>query len=204
MIETGLAKAISYLFHPLLMPLYILLLLLNLDAFFLSGLASSYKLTLVGVTFLTTILVPLLLIFLLYKRKLIRSFFMETREERIYPILIIAIFYYLTYYLFKGIRISPVFSYYMLGATFLSILALIITFYRKISLHMLGMGGLSGLILGLGFNLSVNLVYFIVLTIFISGITGFARLKLSSHKASEIYSGYLLGAGVMFLLFYLI
>ena len=92
----------------------------------------------------------------------------------------------------------------MLGATILAILALLITFYRKISLHMMGTGGLSGLILGLAINLSMNMLGFILLAIFISGITGFARLKLESHKPSEIYSGFLVGALVMFLLFYLI
>lgn len=202
--ETKLAKVISYLFHPLFIPLYICLILLNANTLFSPGLAFSFKLTIVGMVCLTTVLFPLLFIFLLYKKKLVHSLFLESREERIYPILIIAIFYYLTYYLMKGIRISPVFSYYMLGATFLAISALIITFYRKISLHMLGIGGMSGLILGLTFNLSSNMVYFLLLAIFISGITGFARLKLNSHKPSEIYSGFLVGAFIMFVLFFLI
>lgn len=202
--ETKIARVISYFFHPLMIPLYILLFLLNVNTFFSPGLDFSFKLILLGVICLTTILFPLLIIFLLYKKKLVRSLFLESREERIYPILIIAIFYYLTYYLMKGIRISPIFSYYMLGATFLAILALIITFYRKISLHMLGIGGMSGLILGLAFNLSLNMVYFLLPAIFVSGITGFARLKLNSHKPSEIYSGFLVGAVIMFFLFFLI
>ena len=202
--ETKLARIISYLFHPLLISLYVFLVLLNVNTFFSPELAFSFKLTLLGVICLTTILFPLLFIFLLYKIKLVRSLFLESREERIYPLLIIAIFYYLTYYIMKGIRISPVFSYYMLGATFLAILALIITFYRKISLHMLGIGGMFGLILGLAFNLSLNVVYFLLLAIFVAGITGFARLKLNSHKPSEIYSGFLVGATIMFFLFFLI
>jgi hypothetical protein len=202
--EIRLARVISYLVHPLLMPLYMFLLLLNSNSFFLPGLAGSYKLILLGIICLTTILFPLLFIFLLYKRKLIVSLFLESREERIYPLLIIAIFYYLTYYLMKGIGISPVFSYYMLGATFLAILALISTFYRKISLHMLGMGGMSGLVMGLTLNLSANTFYLLVAAIMMSGVTGFARLKLNSHKPSEIYSGFLVGAGIMFLLFYLV
>ena len=201
--EAKLARVISYLFHPLLMPFYIFLFLLNVNAFFSSELVFSSKLTLLGIICLTTILLPLFLVYLLYRKKLVHSLFLETREERIYPILIIAIFYYLTYYLLKGIHISPVFSFYMLGATFLSILALIITFYSKISLHMLGAGGMSGLVLGLVFNLSVNVLFFVVVII-IAGITGSARLKLNSHKSSEIYSGFLVGAVIMFFLFSLI
>jgi hypothetical protein len=201
--ETKLARVISYLFHPLLIPFYILLFLVNVNTFISPGLAPSFKLTLLGVICLTTILFPLLFVFLLYKKKLVRTLFLETREERIYPLLIIAIFYYLTYYVMKGIHISPVFSYYMLGATFIAILALTITLYRKISLHMLGVGGMSGLILGLSFNLSLNTIYFLLLIV-VSGVTGWARLKLDSHKPSEIYSGFLVGAVIMFFLFFLL
>jgi hypothetical protein len=201
--ETKLARVISFLFHPVLMPFYIFLLLLNVNAFFSAELALSFKIYLLGFICLTTILIPLLLIYLLYRKKVVHSLFLETREERIYPIIIITIFYYLTYYLMKGIGISPVFSFYMLGATFLSILALVITFYTKISLHMLGMGSMSGLMLGLAFSLSLNLLFFLGM-IFLSGVTGFARLKLNSHKPSEIYSGFLVGAVIIFFLFALI
>jgi hypothetical protein len=201
--ETKLARVISFLFHPVLMPFYIFLLLLNVNAFFSAELAFSFKIYLLGFICLTTILIPVLFIYLLYRKKVVRSLFLETREDRIYPIIIITIFYYLTYYLMKGIGISPVFSFYMLGATFLSILALVITFYSKISLHMLGIGGMSGLMLGLVFSLSLNLLFFLGM-IFLSGVTGYARLKLNSHKPSEIYSGFLVGAVIMFFLFALI
>ncbi len=202
--ETRLAKTISYLFHPLLVPLYIMLFLLNLNAHFSLVLSFTSKLMLSGITCLTTILLPLLIIFLLVKKKLVQSYYLESREERIYPLLVISVFYYLTYYLFKGVHISPVFSFYMLGATFLAILSLIITFYHKISLHMVGVGGLTGLITGLTLNFAVDLAYFIVLAILVSGFVGFSRLKVNSHKPSEIYSGFLVGASVMFLLFFLL
>jgi hypothetical protein len=37
--------------------------------------------------------------------------------------------------------------------------------------------------------------------ILISGIAGFARLKLEEHRPSEIYAGYLLGFSVMAIVF---
>ena len=202
--ENKIAGVISYLFHPLLIPLYTLLFLLNMNVYFALIIPGSFKLFLIGVILLTTMLIPLGFFFLLHRRKLIISFFMETREERIYPLLVTGIFYYLTYYLLKGFHISPIFSFYMLGATFLVVLALVINFYRKISLHMLGVGGAFGMMLGLSFNLSLDLIYFVLTALLLSGGVGFARLQTGSHKPSEIYSGFLLGAVVMFLLFFLI
>ncbi len=200
MIETKLASAISYVFHPLLIPTYTLVLLLNLNSFLSVSLPFSYKMTLGGIVFLTTVLFPLFLSWMLARLNIISSVFMKTKEERIYPILAISVFYYLTYFLLRGVHVSTIFSYYMLGATLLSIIALIINFYMKISLHMIGIGGFTGLFLGLSLNFGINLNTEIYTGILLAGIIGFARLKANSHQPTEIYSGFLMGAVVMTLL----
>jgi hypothetical protein len=202
--ETKIATLISYLLHPVLIPLYAVLFLLNSGIYFSLFLTTEAKLILIATFLFTTIILPLLIMVMLNRKKIIKSFFMETREERIYPLLIITVFYYLTYYLLKGIHVSFILSFFMLGSTFLAILALIITFYLRVSLHMLGMGGLLGMLTGLGANISLNLFIPILVMLFLSGLAGFARLKMDSHKPVEIYTGFLLGGVVMFILFYLI
>jgi hypothetical protein len=199
--EERIAKMFTLIFHPLFVPFYMLLILLNVNTFFAIMIPVKAKLLLSGLVFLTTILLPLLIVFLLYRLKIVKSFHLESREERIYPLLAVAVFYYLTYYLLKSFPISFIFSYYMLGSTFLTILAMIISFYRKISLHMIGIGGMLGLLMGLSLNLSLDLTWFVVAAIILAGFLGFARIQSNSHKPSEIYSGFLVGAGVMFLLF---
>jgi hypothetical protein len=199
--EERFAKLLTIIFHPLFVPFYMLMILLNVNVLFAILIPIKAKLILSGLVFLTTILLPLLIVFLLYKLKLIKSFYLESREERIYPLLTLALFYYLTYYILKSFPISFIFSYYMLGSTFLTILALIISFYRKISLHMIGIGGMLGLLVGLSLDLGLDMTWFIVAAIILGGFLGFARIQSNSHKPSDIYSGFLVGAGVMFLLF---
>lgn len=202
--ETKIATLISYLLHPILIPLYTVLFLLNSGIYFSLFLTIEAKFILIITFLVTTVIFPLFIMVILNRKKVIKSFFLETREERIYPLLIITVFYYLTYYLLKGVHVSFILSFFMLGSTFLAILALIITFYLRISLHMLGMGGLLGMLTGLSANISLNLFIPILVMLFLSGITGFARLKMDSHKPVEIYTGFLLGGAVMFILFYLI
>lgn len=197
MTETRLARIISYLFHPLLMPLYILLLLLNLSTFLSRSLPFPYKMALTGVVILTTILFPLFLTWMLLRLRIITSLFMDKMEERTFPILAISVFYYLTYFLLRGIHISVIFSYYMLGATLLAILSLVVNFYRKVSLHMIAAGSFTGLFLGLSLNFGINLNIAILAGILLGGIIGFARLKSNSHQPAEIYSGYAMGVLVM-------
>jgi hypothetical protein len=199
--EERIAKILTLIFHPLFVPFYMLLILMNVNTFFAAMIPVKAKLFLAGLVFLMTILFPLVTIFLLYRLKLVKSFYLESREERIYPLLAVAVFYYITYYLLKSFTISFIFSYYMLGATFLTILAMIISFYRKISLHMLGIGGMTGLLMGLSLNLNIDLTWFVIAAIILAGFLGFARIQSNSHKPSEIYSGFLVGGVVLFLLF---
>lgn len=197
MTGTKLARVISYIFHPLLFPSYILLLLLNLNSFLSRSLPFAFKISLVSVVFLTTVLFPLFLTWLLFRLKIISSFFLTRREERVYPILTISVFYYLTYFLLSGIHISTLFNYYMLGATLLAMLSLIVNFYWKISLHMIGIGSFAGFFLGLTLDFGINLYTEMFAGILLAGIIGFARLKSNSHQPAEIYTGFVMGVLVM-------
>ena len=199
-----IARGISVIFHPILIPLYILLFLLNQNLVFSPVIPLKSKLILSGIVIFSTIALPLLAAWLLYKLKLVSSITMKTREERIYPLLIVAIFYYMTYYMLKSFPVSSLFSYYMLGSAFLVICALIISFWMKISLHMIGIGGFLGVFLGLSLKLSLDLSGLILPAILLCGIVGAARLNENSHKPSEVYTGFLAGVIVILCLFLVI
>ena len=195
-----LARVISYLLHPLLIPVYVLLLVLNTSDTSNLMIPFSYKITLFGMVALTTVLFPLFLTFLLFRFRLISSIYVDQREERVYLILAVAIFYYLTYYLLKGVSLSIIFNYFMLGSALLALVTLILNFYFKVSLHMIGVGSLCGLLLGISIKYGVRAEIPLYLSILASGITGFARLELNAHRPSEIYWGYFLGVTGMALM----
>ncbi|MEI6683822.1 MAG: hypothetical protein WCO44_14420 [Bacteroidota bacterium] len=198
--ETKIARGISYAFHPLLIPVYALVLLLNLDIFVSHPVPLMFKIMLSGIVLLTTFVIPVALTWLLWRLQLITSFFLTSKAERVYPILSVAVFYYVTFYILKGVHISTIFSFYMLGATLLAILSLVINFYHKISLHMTGIGSMTGLFLGLSLNFGIDLTTELITSICVAGIIGFARLKSNSHDPAEIYSGFVMGVFTMTLL----
>jgi hypothetical protein len=68
---------------------------------------------------------------------------------------------------------------------------------------MIGAGALTGALLGLSLDLSLDITGLIVSVILLAGLTGSARLKINSQP-SEIYSGFLVGITVMFILFIMI
>jgi hypothetical protein len=202
--EMKIARMISYLFHPLMVPCYILILLLNINNTASVLVPLNYKLMISGVVILMTVILPLCFTWLLVKLQYISSVYMATQEDRVYPIISLAVFYYATYYLLKEVHVTAIFSYYMLGATLIAILSLIINFYRKISLHMLAMGSFTGLFVGLSLQFGINFTPEIIIGILLAGVVGYSRLKSNTHQPSEIYSGFLTGTVVLAALLFLL
>ena len=61
---------------------------------------------------------------------------------------------------------------------------------------MAGIGAVCGLLIGLAFRLNLDLTFQIIAAIACAGLVGYARLKLNSHKPSEVYLGFLAGVSV--------
>jgi len=200
-IETGIARAISLILHPMLLPTYALVILFNLQVYFTVAIPLNAKWMIAILVFIITGLLPILLTVLMAKLGIIRSLHMSAREERIWPFITTALLYYLAYYLLKQLDLSPVFVRFMLGA-FLAVAAgLVVSFFWKISIHMIGMGGLVGAFTGLSLRLMIDMPLLIVILILLSGLTGFARLKLSAHHPLQVLAGFIAGFGVYILLF---
>ncbi|MCF8230029.1 MAG: hypothetical protein K9G58_16110 [Bacteroidales bacterium] len=199
--ERTTAKIISYLFHPLLMPTYVMAILLNIHAYFALVIPQEAKWRIIFLVFAITFVFPVLITYLMIRIRLIRSFEMHSREERVLPLITTVVFFYLAYYLIKEVNISPLYSYFAIGATFVAVITLILNFFWKISIHMMGMGAVFGTLLGLSLTFYISIPNLIFLSLLIAGLTGFARLKLQAHKPPEIYIGFLSSAVIMLLLF---
>ena len=195
------ALTISVLFHPLLMPTYAALLLFNIQSHFNLSLSISYSLLVPAFVFVTTFVFPGLLMLIYLKMGFIKSLEMKSRKERILPLFTMAGVYYLTYYLLKQGPIPTLFNFFMLGATMLVLLSLLLNYLDKISIHMVAMGGLFGTFTGLALGFHYDLRLIIYFLAFAAGLTGFARLKLNTHTETQVYSGFGLGVAVMLGLF---
>lgn len=202
--ETRLAKFISCIFHPVFMPVYGLLLLFNMKSFFSLELILKARLLILAFVFVTTVLFPLLIVALMKRQGFIESYQMKTREERRFPYLITAVFYFVTYQMLRQMQLPEIYSFYFMGATLLLAMVVIINIWWKISIHMVGVGGICGMLCGLTLALSFNMIFLISLIFLISGIVGYARLKLETHKSSEVYCGFLAGFSIMLGLYLLV
>jgi hypothetical protein len=191
--ETRIARIISIVFHPILIPTCFIAVIIHLNAFFALMIPEEAKWKIIVLVMITSAIFPLMVIYGMYRFRIISSLQMEKREERLYPYLVSAIFLSLSTYMIWQINISPVYYYVLLGASLLSIATLLINLYWKISAHTVAIGGVLGILIALQSVLMIDLLWLIVISLLIGGLVGFARLKTGSHTQSQVYAGYLLG-----------
>ncbi|MDY0084962.1 MAG: hypothetical protein RBR84_03485 [Bacteroidales bacterium] len=201
MVEKLIAKILSVLFHPLLIPVWAYFALIWQADLILLRIPYNMIWKLAGLIFMTTFLFPLSIIYLMLRFGLISSLQMPLRQERIAPLLITAVFFYLTYYLLKHLQIAPVLYVYMLGATLLAIIASAISLWWKISLHMIGLGAITGTFAGLVLLSPESFHLLLILSVLISGLIGTSRLILLAHKPMEVYVGFFTGFLMMLNIF---
>jgi hypothetical protein len=198
--EKRFAKIISLVFHPILIPTYLIGILMTLDVFFALMIPSDAKWKIVLLILITSALFPAITLYGMYRFKLISSLSMERKEERLYPYTATTIFFFLSAYMIWQINISPVYYYCLLGASILALLTLLINIFWKISAHTVSVGGVLGILVAFQEVLLIDILWLIALIILIGGVIGYARLRAGSHNQAQIYTGYVIGFMITYLL----
>jgi hypothetical protein len=191
-----IALGFSILFHPLLMPTIGIAILL-FSGSYISTIPLSAKKLLILLFSSGTFLLPALMMSLFYMQGTITDIQMAGKRQRITPLAITLIFYLLTFFLFLRIPVYRFMHSFMLSSVLAVIIILIVNYRWKISIHMVGLGGLSAFLLAISLIHGINLLPFLMIAILASGIVGTSRLYLQVHTTGEVYSGYLVGALVM-------
>lgn len=195
--EQKIAVFISWVLHPMLIPTYALLLIFSQDAFFVLILPDKLKLILTGLIIFNTLLLPLIFIWMMHKRGIISSYQMPERSERTFPFATTSLFYLATWFMMYNLGLPDVYYLFVLGGAILIAIALVINLFWKISIHMVGIGGLNGGFLGLNYQMLITSTSLILILIFLSGLVGFARLKQNTHNQTQVYVGFIVGTIVM-------
>ncbi|MBN1819470.1 MAG: hypothetical protein JXR31_14375 [Prolixibacteraceae bacterium] len=195
-------KTISILFHPLLIPTWTYFALFN-SGYYFSMLSWDLKRFVLIAVFFTTGLLPLLTMSIMALSPGF-NFKMDSHTNRIKPLFFAAIYYYLGYYLLRGITIYPVFRVFLITSVIVIVLLMIISFKWKISIHMAGIGGLTGTILAISFRMGINPLLLIIIIILVAGVVGSSRLYLKKNSLAQLITGFGIGLGILYLAVYFV
>lgn len=209
------AQFISWLFIPLFMPIYALLLVFFVPAENAVVFSNSlfffplvYKTFILTVFILLGVLAPAMSFLYLKMINVISTIEMEERSERNIPLLVTLIYCLLLYFSFfyvmslniylpKYIQVLP-FAGVLVAAA-----CIFVNYKLKISLHAAGTGIFSGFIFAYLLEQIKFEFWLVPLVIVLSGLVMSARLYLKKHSHFEIYLGWSIAFVITFLSTYL-
>lgn len=188
----ALAKTISTVFHPLLIPLYGLLIVFSAPTL-IGYLPYAVKKILFMIILINNVLLPFSFIPYFKFRNLISTWTIDNRRERIIPLITTSFFYSVTVFITFRYNIPAFIKSYILAVAFLAIALTIINFWWKISIHAAGSGALIALVVILSVKMQAPLPWFLAAVILSAGFVMTARLWLNTHNPKEIWAGFFLG-----------
>ena len=187
-----ISKLISLILHPIFMPLLALYLSLTILPELEFTISHNLKL-IYFIIIISTIVLPLISVLILIKIGRLSSLEMMRHKERVLPLFNTAIWMLFGYFLLQNILLyTPLLMAEFLGAIVIISLASILSNFWKISLHMLGIGGILGVFIAIQI-LYKNTTSLILIFVLLSGILASARLNENAHNKSQVYVGFLVG-----------
>lgn len=144
--------------------------------------------------FIFTYLVPLLILIIFKRLKLIKSYKTESIKERKLPVALMVILFYLLGNS-MGITSSLIDLALLFYATSVGLLIIYALFFFKIkaSMHLLSLGISIGFFIVLSNNYAQSYLLIIMIIILLSGLLATSRLHLKAHNNQEIYVGFFIG-----------
>lgn len=197
---SAVAHILSWVFVPLLMPVYAAILAFNYSVLSFTGVATRWMFALI--IFIVNVAIPSVLVLILKKVGVVQDVGLNNRQERFFPyvICIIALIGTALFLSFKGAPQWLV-MFYMGGAA-AGIIEVIINRWWKISVHAAGIAGIVALLTYLllrEFSMP-GIQGWLIASIAIAGLLGSARVWLGRHTVWQVLAGYAVGFCVVYLM----
>ena len=191
------ARIFSMVFTPFYLPI------VGLAALFLFSylglLPLGYKLKVLGLVYLFTILLPTYIIRLYRHYQGWKPFDLIVRERRMVPYVISIVCYSVCYYLMSMAHIPHGMGSILVAAVLLQVVCALIHTWWKVSVHEAAIGGVTGALLAFAIIFTFDPIWWFCLTLFLSGIVGTSRMMLRQHSLSQIVVGWFIGCVLAFL-----
>lgn len=192
------ANILSYIFHPIFIPVYVTLFLVYLHPYFFIGFTTQRKILVVIQAALMYSFFPIVTVLLLKALKFIESIYLITQKDRIIPLVTCIIWYFWIWNVWRNLDDYPREIVVFAMATFLaSAIGLMMNIYMKVSLHAISAGVLLGFVFWLGFSQNANAGIYISVALLVAGMVCSSRLIVSDHSQKEVYGGLLAGMAAL-------
>lgn len=172
--------------------------------------SNAYFYPFLTLIFLGTYLLPSVVILLFRLLKITDSYTLESKKDRLIAAVMVLFLWSFFIYIFESkYGFSKLLISVLVSACVVLFLATIINYFYRFSLHTFAISTLCAfLFLGIFITENDTLLYPLLISIFVAGLVGWARLLLQKHSFLQLlvgyFSGICIGGGFAFYVFAII
>lgn len=196
-----ISKLLSTIFSPFYAPVLAFLWLFFFS--YLRLLPLEYKLFILCIVFMFTIFIPRMSISIFRRLNKWSHWQLSHREHRHMPYVLALLSYTACLFVFNKINTAIFFRGIIMASLVAQIICVIVNTKWKISTHMVGMGGLLGMVIAFSNIFLYNPVWPTCGLLILSGMLGTSRMVLRQHSLAQVSAGFAVGffCAMLFLLY---
>ena len=185
------ARILSMLFTPFYLPMVGLVALFVFS--YMSIFPLYYKLEVLIMAYLFTILIPTVMIHFYRRYQGWNLIELGHRERRMVPYVISIVSYFTCVFVMERLHMPHFMSAIIIAALLLQIVCALINVWWKISTHTAAIGGVAGALFAFAEYLNFNPVWWLCLVVLVAGVLGTSRMILRQHSLSQVVVGFWVG-----------
>ena len=185
------ARLMSMIFTPFYLPIVGLIALFIFS--YMSLLPMMYKLVMLAMVYLLTVMAPSLLIHLYRLCQGWTSHELGRKERRLVPYIISIVCYFACFFWMEYRNTPRVISIIVVVALTIQMVCALINVWWKISTHTAAIGGVAGGLVSYSIAFSFNPLWWLCVVLILAGAVGTARMILRQHSLSQVVTGFLVG-----------
>lgn len=186
------ARIMSMIFTPFYLPIVGLIALFIFS--YMSLLPMMYKLVMLAMVYLLTVVAPSLLLHLYRLCQGWTSHELGRKERRLVPYIISIVCYFACFFWMEYRNTPRVISIIVVVALTIQMVCALINIWWKISTHTAAIGGVAGGLISYSIAFSFNPLWWLCFVLILAGAVGTARMILRQHSLSQVVGGFLVGA----------
>ncbi|MBP1541131.1 MAG: phosphatase PAP2 family protein [Prevotella sp.] len=185
------ARFVSMLFTPFYLPIVGLIALFSFS--YLNIFPLLYKLEVLMLTYVLTILLPTLLIHLYRRYQGWTLIELGHRERRMVPYVISIFCYFACVYIMDSVHMPHFMGSIIMAGLMVQMVCALINVWWKISTHTAAIGGVGGALFAFAEYLNFNPVWWLCVIFIIAGLLGTSRMILRQHSLGQVVGGFWVG-----------
>lgn len=185
------ARIMSMIFTPFYLPIVGLIALFIFS--YMSLLPMIYKLVMLAMVYLLTVVAPSLLIHLYRLCQGWTSHELGRKERRLVPYIISIVCYFACFFWMEYRNTPRVISIIVVVALTIQMVCALINIWWKISTHTAAIGDVAGGLVSYSIAFSFNPLWWLCFVLILAGAVGTARMILRQHSLSQVVTGFLVG-----------